>query len=221
MTEARLPTVEHVHWGRVGYREALQRQRDRWDAVREGTAPEAIFTLEHDPVFTLGRRGTEGDLRVPRDLLEAQGFDVVDADRGGEVTYHGPGQIVVYLILALRPRGLHAGDLVRGVAGGAQDLLAQHGVQAAYDNDAPGLWTDGAKIAAVGMRISRGVSMHGMAVNLTTDLSAFERIVPCGMPTARATSLAALQGEAPSVEAFASPLVDAIARRLSLDVSSS
>lgn len=191
------PPVRWRHWGCIRYAEALVRQRARWEAVHADAGPEAIFTLEHEPVITLGRRGSRDDIRASADTLAARGIDVVDTDRGGEVTYHGPGQLVVYPILAVGRRGIAVGDLVRGIAGVLADWLSTFGVDATYDPKRPGLWVAGAKIAAVGMRISRGVSLHGAAINLTTALDAYELFVPCGLPEAPATSLAALGGDPP------------------------
>ena len=208
--------VQHRHWGRVAYRDALARQQERWRAVIDGVQPEVVFTLEHDPVVTLGRRGRETDLRVPREVLEARGVDLVETDRGGELTYHGPGQLVVYPILAVGRRRIHASDLVRGLAAAVNEQLAALGIEARYDADAPGLWTDAGKIAAVGMRISRGVSMHGTAVNLSTALDAFVLIVPCDLPEARTTSVAALLGSAPPLDAFGRAVVESLATRFDL-----
>lgn len=208
--------VQHRHWGRVAYRDALARQQERWRAVIDGVQPEAVFTLEHDPVVTLGRRGRETDLRVPREVLEARGVDLIETDRGGELTYHGPGQLVVYPILAVGRRRIHASDLVRGLAAAVNEQLAALGIESRYDADAPGLWTDSGKIAAVGMRISRGVSMHGTAVNLSIALDAFDLIVPCGLPEARTTSVEALLGSAPPLEAFGRAVVESLATRFDL-----
>lgn len=213
-----LDPVEHVHWGRIAYREALERQNQRWQAVVDGEAPEAIFTLEHEPVITLGRRGSAEHLRLPEAALRERGVDVVRTDRGGELTYHGPGQLVVYPILAIGQRGIHVGDLVRGLAGAVTDYLAELGIDAEYDKDAPGLWVDGAKIAAVGMRVSRGVSKHGTALNLTTDLDAFSLIVPCGMPDARTTSVSGQAATADRVPDAGARIVAHLARRFGLEL---
>ncbi len=216
-------SVQHLHLGRIRYALASERQHARWDDVREERASEAIFTLEHDPVITLGRRGNEADIRLSPEVLSARGIDVVRTDRGGQVTYHGPGQLVIYPVLAVRDRGIHAGDLVRGVAACVQRCLARLDIHAAYDTDAPGLWVNGAKIAAVGMRISRGVSMHGVAINLTTELSAFDIFVPCGMPDARATSVAEQLVDSarpvPPLRDFGREVVDELAAHFSLSIT--
>lgn len=199
-----------LHWehlGRLAYDRALWRQLARRDEVLAGTAPDTVFTVEHEPVITLGRRAQPGDLLVDRDALAARGVAVVEVDRGGEVTYHGPGQLVVYAVVHCGQRGIGPSDLVRALAGAIASVVAELGVVATYDGTHPGLWVDGAKLAAVGMRISRGVSTHGAALNVATDLDAFRLIVPCGMPGARATSLAALTGTAPDLLALSERVV--------------
>ena len=205
--------VRHVEWGRVGYREAFERQKRHWEAVRDGTAHDTIFTLEHDPVITLGRRGKSEDLLIPREALAARGVDVVETDRGGELTYHGPGQLVVYPIVHIKDRGIHVGDLVRGLAAAVATVIEEDfGVTSEYDADRPGLWVDGAKIAAVGMRISRGVSMHGTALNVSTNLNAFSLFVPCGLPDAGTTSLTALGHAPPALDEIGSRIATRFAR---------
>lgn len=211
------PPVAHRHLGRIAYADALALQNETWERVVAGAPDEVLLTLEHDPVVTIGRRGDAADLLVPERLLQARGVEVFRADRGGELTYHGPGQLVVYGIVDIGRRRIAVGDWVRGVAGAITDELATLGIEATYDAENPGLWApDGAKICAVGMRISKGVARHGAAVNLTTQLEAFTWIVPCGMPTARATSVHALTGAAPSVEAFGASVVARIRTRFGL-----
>lgn len=180
------------HLGRIAYREALALQQALHEGVVLGTRAEHVLTLEHEPVVTLGRRGSFDDLLVDRTLLDDRGIDVVVTDRGGEVTWHGPGQLVVYAIVCARERSLFPSDLVRRLATAVREELAALGIEADWDDAHPGLWVDGAKIAAVGMRVTRGVSLHGVAVNLSTSLDAYSLFVPCGMPGARATSVAAL-----------------------------
>jgi lipoate-protein ligase B len=207
--------ARHVEWGRVAYRDAFERQKAHWAAVKDGTAEDTIFTLEHEPVITLGRRATLEQLHSSRESLAARGVDVVETDRGGELTYHGPGQLVVYPILHIKERGIHVGDLVRGLAGAVSAVIEREfGVVSQYDGDRPGLWVDGAKIAAVGMRISRGVSMHGTALNVTTNLDAFSLFVPCGLPEASTTSLSALGHEPPPVATLGRMVAEEFATKL-------
>jgi lipoyl(octanoyl) transferase len=208
--------VAWKHLGRISYDDATRLQDDTWSRVVSGDAAECIFTLEHDPVITIGRRGEQGDVLLPEQALAERGVTVVRADRGGEVTYHGPGQLVIYPILNIKKRGIAVGDLVRGVAGSVNQVLAALEINATYDGQNPGLWCDGKKICAVGMRIKKGVSRHGAAVNLSTDLSAFELIVPCGLPDSQTTSVSKLNGEAPSVASFAADVVRVLRETFSL-----
>lgn len=215
------PTPRPLHYrflGRRPYRPTWDLQREVADALRAGTGPETLLALEHDPVITIGRRGDSTDILAGAELLASQGVDVVEVDRGGEVTYHGPGQLVVYPIVALRGSRFGVGDLVRGLAAAIGDWLGESGIDARYDPEHPGLWVGDEKICAVGMRIRGGVSTHGAAVNLSTDLDAFKLIVPCGLPAARATSVAQLTGRAPGLAQAARHVAEGFAERLGFDL---
>jgi lipoyl(octanoyl) transferase len=150
--------------------------------VRDGGA-ERLLLLEHDPVYTIGRRGTTDHLLVGPGVLRAAGVSVYRVDRGGDITYHGPGQLVGYPITAFE-----GGDLVayvRAIEEALRDALASYGLASRTEPRKTGVWVDlpdgrPAKIAAIGVRISRGVTTHGFALNVSTDLSAFERVLPCG-----------------------------------------
>ncbi len=169
--------------GRRAYVDAWRLQEAVAARVRRGEA-ERLLMLEHDPVYTIGRRGDVANLgALPRELAEA-GATVYRVDRGGDVTYHGPGQLVGYPILSLGD----APDLVafvRGLESGLIAAVAAYGVRARTERGKTGVWVDlsegrPAKLAAIGVRVSRGVTTHGFALNVTTDLAAFKRMVPCG-----------------------------------------
>jgi lipoate-protein ligase B len=179
--------------GRMDYAVAWELQRRLAEDVRGG-GPEYLVLLEHPPTYTLGRRAREEHMLLPEATLRALGARVFRVDRGGDVTYHGPGQLVGYPILNLRRRGLGPVAYVRRLEDTIIGALETYGVAAARREGYPGVWTGGAKIAAVGVRIARGVSMHGFALNVNTDLSFFDRIVPCGLPGVPVTSLQALLG---------------------------
>ncbi|MCB1639664.1 MAG: lipoyl(octanoyl) transferase LipB [Thiothrix sp.] len=147
--------------------QAFTRQRD------ENTADELWF-LEHEPVFTLGRNGKK------EHVLDPGSIPVLPIDRGGQVTYHGPGQLVAYLLLDVRRNGLGVRELVMGMEQAVIGLLSAHGIRARGDRDAPGVYVDGKKIAALGLRVSRGRTYHGLSLNVDMDLSPFRRINPCG-----------------------------------------
>jgi len=178
--------IEVAWLGRVPYREALARQRERREAVIAG-GPEAMWLLEHHPVVTTGRRDA-GEIDAA--ALAAAGIDLVDTERGGLATWHGPGQLVGYLIVDLERRHLHVRTLVSAVEQGLIDWLAGCGVEAGRRDGFPGVWVGRDKIAAIGMHFRRGVSLHGFALNLDCDLGGFGRIVPCGITDGGVTRLA-------------------------------
>jgi lipoyl(octanoyl) transferase len=151
--------------------------------VRDGGA-ERVLLLEHDPVYTIGRRGTTDHLLVGPEILRAAGASVFRVDRGGDITYHGPGQLVGYPITAF-PDGADLVAYVRAIEDALRDALASYGVASRTERGKTGVWVDledgrPAKIAAIGVRISRGVTTHGFALNVSTDLAAFQRVLPCG-----------------------------------------
>lgn len=191
--------LQWIHLGRIPYRDALELQLQRSNARIKGAVPDTIFTLEHDPVITLGKRAKDSDVLLSPDALAAQGIDLVNVDRGGEATWHGPGQLVLYPIIHIREQEIFVSDLVRGLSGCIVDYLAAHDVDSTWDNEHPGIWVEDRKIAAVGMRIQRGVSRHGAALNLTTAQDAFRVIVPCGLPEFGVTSLQHETGESVTI----------------------
>ena len=173
--------------GRRDYASVWQAMRAFTDARAEDTADE-LWLLEHTPVFTLGQAGREEHLLDPGDI------PVIKVDRGGQVTYHGPGQLVAYLLLDLRRAGLGVRRLVGLLEQAVIELLADYGVRACARADAPGVYVDGRKLASLGLRVRRGCSFHGLALNLGMDLAPFGRIDPCGYPGLEVTRLADLGG---------------------------
>lgn len=198
-------TAGHEH---VPYAVAREWMHGRSEAVRRG-ALGAVALLEHDPVYTLGARAARGSLRVAEAALPAP---LVETDRGGDVTWHGPGQLVLYPVLDLRARGLRAGDYVRALEVVAIETLAAWDIEGFRVPGRPGVWVDGAKIAAVGVRIDRGVSRHGLTLNVSCDLGWFDAIVPCGIEDAEVTSIARIQAEVPAIEAVAATMARAFER---------
>jgi lipoyl(octanoyl) transferase len=166
------------------YRDAWDWQRRTADAVREG-APEALALLQHPHVYTFGRRVHPENLLVPPADAE-----VVESDRGGDVTYHGPGQLVAYPILDLHRRSLAAADYVRLLEETMIRTAAAFGVPAQRVPGRPGVWVEDAKLGAIGVRVQRGVATHGLALNVDPDLARFDAIVPCGLNGISVTSLA-------------------------------
>lgn len=169
--------------GRVGYLEGWRLQEAVATRVREGLA-DRLLLLEHDPVYTIGRRGKGSNLIAPPGELRAHGASVYRVDRGGDITYHGPGQLVGYPVVALADKADLVG-YVRALEDGLIDALAASGVAGRRVAGKTGVWVDlldgrPAKIAAIGVRVSRGVTTHGFALNVATDLDAFARMIPCG-----------------------------------------
>src|SRR2546427_5591626 len=174
----------HATWlGRVPYVDAWRMQEAVATRVRGGGA-DRLLLLEHDPVYTIGRRGTTDHLLVGPEVLRADGASVYRVDRGGDITYHGPGQLVGYPITAFA-EGADLVAYVRAIEDALSDALESYGVPSRTERGKTGVWVDlpdgrPAKIAAIGVRISRGITTHGFALNVSTDLAAFECVLPCG-----------------------------------------
>ena len=198
--------------GVVDYQHALQWQRRTAAAVRDGRAPESVALLQHPPVFTLGLRGTRRHLRRAPAWYARAGAPVLHVDRGGDITFHGPGQLVAYPILNVRRRALPAGDYVRALEQTVIDTLADFGLAGQRVAGRPGIWLDGAKVAALGVRIQAGVTRHGLALNVSPDLRWFDAIIPCGIADAGVTSMARALGAPPQFAAVADAFCAAFSR---------
>ena len=207
-----MPQLDVQNIGRVAYRDGLEWQYRVADRVREGGCPDVLGLLEHEPVYTMGARGGRANLLAEESDLGSRGIEVIDVDRGGDITYHGPGQLVAYPILLLERIGLGPSDYVHRLEDVIVDVLAARGITAAVDPTRPGVWVDGAKIAAVGVRCQRGVTRHGIAINVNLDLRPFEAIVPCGLPGTPVTSIGLQLGEAVPLEAVADEFARSFAR---------
>ena len=205
-------TLRAAWLGAADYAETLALQRRLAREVSAGSGPETILALEHDHVYTLGRRGRRSDILAGPDQLRALGVEVHETDRGGEVTYHGPGQLVCYPIVDLRPVG---GPLrfVCALQAAALEVLGGYGIDASCEDRPTGIWVGDAKIGAIGLHVSRGVSTHGLALNVDPDLAHFDRIVPCGMPGVRVTSMAR-EGMGAKVRDVGQAIATALARAL-------
>ncbi|MEK7847906.1 MAG: lipoyl(octanoyl) transferase LipB [Chloroflexota bacterium] len=180
--------------GTVAYPRAVELQQALERARREGRVPDVLLLLEHPPVLTLGRSGGIGDILAPAEALAAEGITVFVTDRGGGVTYHGPGQLVAYPILDLPRRGLTVTGYVRLLEQTVIHLLAGFGIAAGRLPGYPGVWVDGEKVCALGVHISHGITRHGLALNVDPDLRHFNLIRPCGISDRRVTSVARLLG---------------------------
>ncbi len=186
--------------GRIEYRAAHALQKRLVDERAQGRIGDRLLLLEHPPVLTLGKHSDPGHIRATADELDRRGIAIEHIERGGEVTYHGPGQLVAYPIVRLHERGLLLRPFVRALEAALVETCAAHGVGAQRRDGHPGCWcdTDGPaprKIGALGLRIERGVSYHGIALNVTVDLGDFELIDACGMPGVESTSIARELGD--------------------------
>lgn len=193
--------------GRRPYEPVWQAMRQLTDS-RDADTPDQLWLVEHDPVFTQGQAGRPEHLLMPGDI------PVVQTDRGGQVTYHGPGQVVLYPLLDVRRGHIGVRDLVSALENAVIDLLAEHRVDARARPDAPGVYVGEAKIASLGLRIRRGASFHGVALNVVGDLSPFYRINPCGYAGLEMTRLADLVEETPEMERVGHRLAECLASRL-------
>ena len=217
--------------GRVPFAEtAREQERLRADVLR-GDAPETLLLCEHDPVVTLGRSADPANVLAPRAELARRGVEVQSASRGGDVTYHGPGQLVGYPIVRLRAGILgHVTAMARAIAG----VLAELGIDARWRREAPGLWVGGranendagrgvglgSKICAFGVHVHRRIAIHGFALNVASELDGFDLIVPCGLRASRTTSIARLLAPGrspPPLHLLAARVAGALGRELGVD----
>ncbi len=194
----------HISWlGSVPYRDAWDLQRELVEDVRAGRHPDTVLLLEHPHVFTMGRRAGIEHVLWDQPERARRGVELVWCDRGGDITYHGPGQLVGYPILDLRRHGGDVVQYLRRLEETLIRLLGGIGVAAERVPDYTGVWTAAGKIAAIGVKLTESVVSHGFALNLTTDLEYFGGIVPCGIEDKTVTSVEALLGWSPTPEAAA------------------
>jgi len=202
-------TTCEVSWsGRVAYPHGLDLMETRSRQRRDGRVPDGLFLLEHPHVITYGRHATRKNLVASDSLLEERGVTVHHTTRGGDITYHGPGQLIGYPIVDIKELGLGARDYVEALEEVLIRTVGHFGIRAARIEDRTGVWVGDDKIAAIGVKISGGVTSHGFALNVTPDLSYFDLIVPCGIRDGGVTSMAKLAESPSSLEDVIVPLVD-------------
>jgi lipoyl(octanoyl) transferase len=197
--------------GAVPYEEARQAQGRLAAARQADRIPDLLLLLEHPPVYTRGRRSQPAELPMGEDWYRAQGIEVRDTDRGGAVTYHGPGQLVGYPIVSLKPYGDDVHAYVRRLERVMIEALGEHGVTAGPIEEMTGVWAGERKIGSIGVHVSRGVTTHGFAINVNNDLQPFEWIVPCGIEGCRVTSLTRELGVEQDFTAFADTVAERFA----------
>jgi lipoyl(octanoyl) transferase len=201
------PDVWVVRAGLIPYERARLLQRRLEDARIAREVPDMMLLLEHPPVYTRGRRSTADGLPMGEDWYRAKGIEVCDTDRGGRVTYHGPGQLVGYPIVSLKPYDNDVHDYIRRLERTMITALAEWQVEAGLIPGLTGVWTpERRKIGSIGVHVNRGVTTHGFAINVDNDLEPFEWIVPCGIESCQMTSLARELGAEPDLDTFATTI---------------
>jgi lipoate-protein ligase B len=211
-----MKTLTVVVAGTVGYGPALQWQNELYRRRVAGESEDVMLLLEHPHVYTLGRRFSAEHLLLSLDALAQRGIEVFECDRGGSITYHGPGQLVGYPVLGLRDPDVIA--YLRSLEETLIGAVRGFGVLADRRERLTGVWVGEEKLASIGVNVSRGVTKHGFALNVTTDLSYFAGMVPCGIPAVQVTSLERLLGSAPPMEAVQDAVVAELAAILGATV---
>lgn len=194
--------------GPIPYREAWALQEELRAARTQGMIPDTLLLCEHPPVFTVGRQECRADWRATFDTIARAGIEVIQVNRGGRITYHGPGQLVGYFIVDVRARAVGIRDFVTAIEALLIRTLHRFGVVGTRDARYPGVWVGTEKVAAIGLHVSRGITQHGFALNVAPRLDAYAYILPCGIPDRGVTSLARLlDGRAPSMEQVTAAVV--------------
>jgi lipoyl(octanoyl) transferase len=197
-----------VRSGQVPYSEARAAQKELEGARHRGEIPDLLLLLEHPPVYTKGRRSTADELPMGEDWYRMQGIEVTETDRGGRVTYHGPGQLVGYPIVDLEPYGRDVHAYIRRMERVIIAALGDHGVAAGLIDGLTGVWVDDRKVGSIGVHVNRAITTHGFAINVNNDLQPFEWVVPCGIEACRMTSLTREHRAEQDLPAFATTVRD-------------
>jgi len=207
-----MATLQVCHLGPLGYREGLEVQEALVEARAAGETGDWVLFPDHPPVLTVGRNPSAGALRASPEVLRERGIEVFEVRRGGDITWHGPGQLVGYPIFDLTPRNHDLHKFLRSIEQVLIDALASYGIGAARSAGRTGVWVGAEKVASIGIAVRRWVSYHGFALNVNPDLADFELIHPCGLDGVRMTSMALLRGEsAPGFEDVRERVVRGIA----------
>jgi lipoyl(octanoyl) transferase len=184
------PELRVRHLGTVPYRDALALQLSIRERRLAGELPDTLLLLEHPPVYTRGRRAADGELARGEDYYRARGIEIVDTDRGGRVTYHGPGQLVGYPIARVHDIGAHLRTMESAIVAALADVDIEARSRCEEGPDYTGVWVEDRKIASIGVHVSRGIATHGFAVNVDVDLAPFSWVIACGLPDVTMTSIA-------------------------------
>jgi lipoate-protein ligase B len=200
--------------GRCAFSRAHRHMRDRLDRLHAGNGPEAIVAFESDPVITLGRNTRSGSLRARRRDIEGAGIPVVEVERGGDATWHGPGQLVLFPLIDIEGRGTDVYGFIDLLKEAVGETLVPYGIRIDPPGGEVGVWVGGRKIANIGLRLRRGIVSHGISLNVNPDFGWVDLIHPCGDAVARLTSLGKLVDPCPSLEAIKTALLQHIIRHL-------
>ena len=192
------------------YREALLYQEDLHKKRAEGKIDDTVIFCEHPPVYTIGKRDSSDDFLSDLKVIAGDGIDVVKADRGGKITYHGPGQLVAYFIFNIAERKLGVKEYVHKIEDVCMKALEKFGINAVRDKEHPGLWVNDKKIVAIGLNISKNVSMHGIALNVDPNMEHYRHIVPCGIRDRGVTSMKEVLDAAPPLDDVIKTLGNAV-----------
>ena len=212
------PVMEYQDLGTIPYKEAWRLQDELRVKRIADEIPDRLLLVEHPPVFTIGWRESEGDFLSPRETIAADGIEIVKTNRGGRITYHGPGQMVGYFIVKLEALGIGIKELVRAIEEGCLRLLAGCGIEAAREPQHPGIWVGRMKIAAIGLHVQHGVTEHGVALNVAGDLKPYRHIVACGIRDRGVTSMAQLLATPPAMTEVKREFVRQVGDVLSKDL---
>jgi len=211
MEQCTLQEIQIVDWGLLDYGQALVRQQQLVNERIDGRSPDRLVLVEHPPVVTIGRSGSLEDLCFTKEALSHMGVSLHDVDRGGRATFHGPGQLVVYPIVKVSGKDLHA--FLNRLLDSIADVLHSYSLAPEWKNRTPGIWVNGAKIASIGLAVRKWVTYHGVALNVCTDTGWFDLIVPCGQPEAKITSLDHEMGAFVDMSDVKKRFVDCFCRR--------
>jgi lipoate-protein ligase B len=208
------------HLGTVEYRQACRLQEHLREERYLGEIPDTILILQHPPVLTVGRSGYQPEhIHVTEAILKQEGISIFHANRGGGITYHGPGQLVCYPIFDLRRRELTVRQYIHNLEEVIINCLAHFDIPAERAVSAPGVWVQDAEIASIGIHISRGITMHGLTLNVNSDLRHFSYIAACGVPGKKITTVARISGTERPTEHFIPPLIRSFSRVFNLDIT--
>ena len=212
-----MQTLNAIHLGSVDYARGLELQEAAVRARAAGQIPDTVLYPDHPPVLTVGRSPSEGALRADAETLRQRGIEVFEVSRGGDITWHGPGQVVAYPILDLTRRGRDVHRYLRDLEQTLLNSLAAFGIQSQRSAGRTGVWVGERKIASIGVAVRKWVSYHGLALNVAPDLAGFELIHPCGLHGVRMTSMAEILGADPGIERVREQVARDLASMLGYD----